>query len=160
MSKVLLTGSFDPITKGHMALVRTCARLFGQVHVVAFLNAEKVNTYTSSQREEMLSAACRGLDNVVTASDDGMVVDYCRRHGIRVIVRGLRGEEDLEYEMTMAKNNSTYDPDVATFFLPAHEEFGHLSSSEVRRRFVSGEDISGLVPAGVAELMKKYGQSV
>lgn len=159
MSKVLLTGSFDPITNGHMALVRTCARLFGQVHVVAFLNADKVNTYTSAQREAMLAAACKGIDNVVTAADDGMVVDYCRRNGIRVIVRGLRGEEDLGYEMTMAKNNSTYDPEVATFFLPADEEYGHLSSSEVRRRFASGEDVSDLVPEGTLALMKEYCQN-
>lgn len=160
MSKIILTGSFDPITNGHLALVKTCARLFGQVHVVAFLNADKVNTYTSSQREEMLAAACRGMENVVTASDDGMVVDYCRRNGINIIVRGLRGREDLDYEMTMAKNNSIYDSSVATFFLPADEEHGDISSSEVRRRFALGEDISHLVPAGVAELMEKYSQNI
>ncbi len=158
MSKVILTGSFDPITNGHFALVKTCARLFDEVHVVAFLNADKVNTYTSAQREEMLAAACRGLNNVITASDDGMVVDYCRRNGINIIVRGLRGREDLDYEMTMAKNNGGYAPEVTTFFLPADEEYGHLSSSEVRRRFAAGEDVTELVPCGVAELMREYGQ--
>ena len=159
MSKVILTGSFDPITNGHLALVKTCARLFDTVHVVAFLNADKVNTYTSSQREEMLEAACEGLDNVVTASDDGMVVDYCRRHGINIIVRGLRGREDLEYEMIMAKNNGAYAPEISTFFLPADDEHGGISSSDVRRRFENGEDVSSLVPAGVEGLMRKYCQN-
>jgi len=158
MSKVILTGSFDPITNGHLALVKTCARLFTEVHVVAFLNADKVNTYTSVQREEMLKAACEGMDNVITASDDGMVVDYCRRNGINIIVRGLRGREDLEYEMEMAKNNSTYAPEVSTFFLPADKEHGDISSSEVRRRFALGEDISELVPEGVLSLMNEYRQ--
>lgn len=156
MSKVILTGSFDPITNGHLALVKTCANLFDEVHVVAFLNADKVNTYTPSQREEMLATACEGIDNVVTASDDGMVVDYCRRNGINIIVRGLRGKEDLDYEMEMAHNNSTYAPEVSTFFLPADSEYEDISSGEVRRRFALGEDISDLVPAGVLSLMNEY----
>ena len=107
----------------------------------------------------MLAAACEGMDNVITASDGGMVVDYCRRNGINIIVRGLRGREDLEYEMTMAKNNSSYAPGVSTFFLPADEAYGNVSSSEVRRRFASGDDISDLVPAGVEALMKEYWQN-
>ena len=157
MSKVILTGSFDPITNGHLALVKRCAVLFDEVHVVAFLNADKVNTYTPLQREEMLAAACDGLDNVVTASDDGMVVDYCRRNGINIIVRGIRGREDVDYEMEMAHNNSTYEPTVTTFFLPADSEYEDISSGEVRIRFAAGEDISALVPAGVEKLMRSYG---
>lgn len=157
MSKVILTGSFDPITNGHLALVKTCARLFDEVHAVAFLNADKVNTYSPAQREAMLEAACEGIDNVVTASDDGMVVDYCRRNGINIIVRGLRGREDLDYEMEMARNNRGYAPDIITFFLPADSENADISSGEVRRRFAAGEDISGLVPERVAALMASYG---
>ena len=157
MSKVILTGSFDPITNGHLALVKRCADLFEEVHVVAFLNADKVNTYTASQHEEMLAAACEGMDNVITASDGGMVVDYCRRHGINIIVRGLRGAEDLDYEMEMARNNRGYAPEITTFFLPADSENADISSGEVRRRFAAGEDISGLVPERVAALMASYG---
>lgn len=156
MTKVLLAGSYDPITNGHLALVRTCAALFSQVHVVSFLNADKTVTYTAPQRLAMLEAACGDIPGTVVATDDGMVVDYARRHGIRILVRGVRGEADLPYEMQMARNNRAFDADITTFFLPADSDLEDISSSEVRRRLAAGEDISHLVPPAVAALMAEY----
>lgn len=156
MTKVLLAGSYDPITNGHLALVRTCASLFSQVHVVSFLNADKTVTYSADRRLAMLTAACEDIPGTVVATDDGMVVDYARRNGIRILVRGVRGEADLPYEMEMARNNHAYDPDVTTFFLPADASLQDVSSSEVRRRLAAGEDISHLVPPAVAALMAEY----
>lgn len=155
MSKVLLAGSYDPVTNGHMALIRQCAKLFDEVHVVVFINAEKSGTFTIEQRKQMLEDACRDYPNVITGSDPGLVVDYAARNDIKILVRGIRGEQDLAYEMQMAKNNRTYSPNITTFFLPADNSLSRISSSEVRERIQRGEDITDLVPDGAARLIER-----
>lgn len=153
MSKVLLAGSYDPITNGHLALIRTCAALFDEVYVVAFINAEKDAHFPTALREQMLRVACAPFANVITGSDSGYVVDYAARHGIPILVRGIRDENDLSYEMHMANNNRKFNPSITTVFLPADPSIASVSSSAVRERLARGEDITSLVPPGVAELI-------
>lgn len=156
MSKVLIAGSYDPITNGHLSLIRTCAALFDQVHVVAFINAEKTAVYPTSLREQMLRVACAPFTNVVTGSDSGYVVDYAERHEIPILVRGIRNENDLSYELHMANNNRKFNPSITTMFLPADPSVASVSSSTVRDRLARAEKITDLVPPGVAELIAEY----
>lgn len=154
MSKVLLAGSYDPITNGHAALVRKCAALFDEVHAVVFINAEKVCRFSLEERKKMLALAFSDLDNVVVGAYEGMVVDYAREHGINILVRGVRGAEDVEYEMVMANNNREYAPEITTLFLPADKELSTLNSGDVRKKLERGESIRDSVPLPVAEYIE------
>ncbi len=153
MRKVLLAGSYDPITNGHMSLIRTCSELFDEVHVVAFINAEKQALFSVADREKMLRAACAPFANAVTGFYPGYVVEYAARNGIRILVRGVRTAEDFDYEMIMARNNHGFDPNITTFLLPADPSLAEICSSDVRAQALRGEDISAFVPEGVAPLI-------
>lgn len=155
MSKVLLAGSYDPITNGHAALVRKCAALFDEVYAVVFINAEKTCLFSLEQRKEMLRLAFAGLDNVTVDAYEGMTVDYARKNGINILVRGVRGASDVEYEMIMANNNRRYAPEITTLFLPADEELSGLSSGAVREKLKRGESIRDYVPAPVCEYIER-----
>lgn len=151
MSKVLLAGSYDPITNGHAALVRKCAELFDEVFAVVFINAEKNCRFSLDERKDMLRLAFADLNNVTVDSYEGMTVDYARKHGINILVRGVRGAADIEYEMVMANNNREYAPEITTLFLPADKELSAISSGGVREKLKRGESIIEYVPAPVAE---------
>ena len=155
MIKVLLAGSYDPITNGPADLVRRCASLFDEVHAVVFVNAEKNCRFTLEQRKEMLRLAFLDLDNVRVDAYEGMTVEYAREHDIKLLIRGVRGVEDVEYEMTMANNNRTYAPEITTMFLPAEKSLSGVSSHAVRKMLERGESIRGCVPAPVAEYIEK-----
>ncbi|MCI8331831.1 MAG: pantetheine-phosphate adenylyltransferase [Clostridiales bacterium] len=157
--KVLLTGSYDPITNGHVSLIRKCAGLFDEVHVVAFFNAQKTNMFSAQQRQAMLALACAEFDNVVTGSDDGFVVDYADRHGISVLIRGVRDTDDFVYEKQMADNNHRFNPSITTLFIPADSGWENISSHAVRERLAKGEEIASLVPSAVENYIRQLSKS-
>ena len=154
--KVLLAGSYDPITNGHMSLIKKCAGLFEEVHVVAFLNAQKKNLFSAYERRTMLQLACDEFDNVVTGSDNGYVVEYAARNGISVLIRGVRNTDDFIYEKQMADNNHKLSPDITTLFIPADSGWEEISSHAVRERLSRGEDIAPLVPTPVEPYIKQW----
>lgn len=145
MNTVMITGSFDPVTLGHEDIIRRAAALFPSVRVVIFVNDEKPGLFPLEKRLSLLRAVCAKYPNVSVDFDRGMVVDYAAREGISLIVRAVRDEKDLPYELAMADYNRTHGG-VETLLLCASPALGAISSTEVRRRIAAGEDPSELLP--------------
>ena len=150
----MLTGSFDPVTVGHEDIIRRASSAFDDLRVVVFLNAEKPGMFSPEERLRFLSAVCAKYPNVRVDRDDGMVVDYVKREGISLILRSLRGASDLAYEMKMADYNRAHSG-VETVFLSGDPSLSAVSSSEVRRRILSGEDYALLLPPEIREEIKE-----
>lgn len=153
--KALVCGSFDPVTNGHIDLIKRAAAMFESVTVGIFVNSEKTYMFSVDERRNMLEIATEEMKNVKIDISDGYVSDYVKEHGIGVIVKGVRNSVDYEYELRMAKYNKEHAPDTETVFLPASDETESLSSSLVKKLFASGEDISRYVPASVADEFNK-----
>ena len=139
MKKALITGSFDPITTGHLDIITRAAAIFDAVFVVAFENAGKKCMFSPEKRLALMARACSGIKNVVTDYYDGYVVDYMKIHGIDIIVRGIRNSDDAVYELMMAQNNKKLFEKAETVFLPASEGFEDISSTSVREAVLRGE---------------------
>ena len=151
MKVALITGSFDPVTRGHFDLIRRTAALFERVEVVLFRNSEKSPMFSEAERLAWLSAVCRDAgENVRVAISEGTVADYARERDIRVIVKGVRNAADLAYEQDMAALNRMAGG-CETLFLPTDPALSFVSSSAVReflRRDLNARD---LLPEVIAE---------
>jgi pantetheine-phosphate adenylyltransferase len=146
-------GSFDPVTSGHLDVVRRAATLFDEVVVAVLGNPAKAGTFTLDERVAMLRAATEGLDGVrVDAVEGGLLVDYCRRIGAGAVVKGLRSGTDFAYELPMALMNR-HLTGLETVFLPGDPSFEHVSSSLVKEVAGYGGDVRGLVPDAVLPLL-------
>ena len=158
MSKTaLVTGSFDPPTMGHLELIAEAARVFDEVVVCVFRNAEKEYLFSESERLKMLSAmiAERGLSTHVTVDvNDGYVADYAREKGIGFVFRGVRDEKDMAYEIDMARYNHTRNPQLETILWVAPTEQKGISSTEVRFSLQNGVIPDEFLPKSVAELIR------
>ena len=142
-------GSFDPLTLGHVDLVRRAALLFDRVVVAILVNAEKTPLLPQAERVELARAVFGAVAGVEVDTFDGLVVDYATRRGAVAIVRGLRSAADVEYELPMTLMNRHLRPSLETVFLPTAMELGHISSRLVKEVWRLGGDISGLVPSAV-----------
>ena len=151
VSRCLYPGSFDPVTNGHMDIIRRAAGLFDQVIVGVLHNPEKRGCFPVEKRVEMLKKACRGLPNVEVISYGGLLADLTRERGIPVVVRGVRGTTDLESETAMARINHQMNPGLETIFLPASSQAEEISASMVRQLAAFGADLSAYVPPCVIE---------
>ena len=147
-------GSFDPITEGHLDVVRRAAKLFGRVIVAVGADGGKTPLFSLQERVEMARLACAGLTNVEVDSFEGLVVEYARRRGAVALIRGLRAISDFEREVQMALMNRKLADDVHTVFLVTHPDYAFLSSSMVKEIFNLGGDIADLVPEVVLEGLK------
>ncbi|MFJ7342707.1 pantetheine-phosphate adenylyltransferase [Streptomyces sp. NPDC101110] len=135
--RALFPGSFDPVTQGHQDVLRRTAALFDEVVVCVMFNPSKTGRSPVPERLDRLRGAASGLGNVTVDSHaGGLLVDYCRRVGIDVVVRGVRGAGDLDYEMPMARMNHEL-AGVETFFIPADPALAHISSTLVTGQGVS-----------------------
>lgn len=146
---VLLPGTFDPLTRGHYAVIETAARHFDEVRVVVFVNPDKICLFPLSDRLDFLRLATTNLPNVTVGSSDGLVADYVRENGISFIVKGVRSERDYLYEREMADWNAARG--AKTFLFPAPEEVRDISSTALRMRLERGLSIDGLAAPGTAE---------
>jgi len=151
MAKALVTGSFDPVTVGHMNLISRAATIFDTVIVGIFVNSAKKYTFTAEERADMLRESCAdyGLKNVTVEICSGLVARYVEENAVDVIVKGVRNPTDFEYERSMAEANKMIYSGAETVFLPSEPEHSALSSSLVRTLMQYGEDISAFVPASV-----------
>ncbi|GAB4375886.1 MAG: pantetheine-phosphate adenylyltransferase [Acidobacteriota bacterium] len=149
--RAIYPGSFDPVTLGHLDLLRRAAALVDQLTVAVLRNTEKTPLFDAEERREMLAdvVAEAGLDNVEVTAFDGLLVEFARRRGARVIIRGLRAAGDFEYELQMAHMNRRLDPGLETVFLTPDESVQSISSRLVREIARLGGDISALVPPAV-----------
>ncbi len=152
------TGTFDPITNGHADVIRRAAGMFNELIVAVASNASKKSIFDHQERLELARQVLADVDNAVVMPVSGLIVDFARQHNVRVLVRGVRGVGDYEYEKQMAVMNRHLAPEVDTIFLAPSPEFAHISSTLVREiAFLDGR-ISGLVPSLVADkLYEKTG---
>jgi len=151
-------GSFDPVTNGHLDIIRRAAKLFDQVVVAVIRNPEKVPTFSLEERIKMLSQAVKIIKNVKIESFDGLLIDFVRMKKAKVIIRGLRAVSDFDYEFQMALTNRKMAPEIETIFLMTDYRYSYLSSSFVKQIAERGGDISGMVPNMVHKLLKLRGK--
>ena len=148
-SRCLYPGSFDPVTNGHMDIIRRAAGMFDRVVVGVLHNPDKRGCFPVEQRIAMLKKACAGFPNVEITAYGGLLAQMTREMGISTVVRGVRGVGDLESEMTMARINHQLNPGLETVFLPASPETQEISASMVRQLASFGADLSSYVPLQV-----------
>jgi len=149
-----LPGSYDPVTLGHLDLIRRAAELYEEVYAVIFVNPEKTYTFSLQERLSMLMLATDEFDNVLVSYSNGLVIDYMREHGIEGIVKGYRNAADLEYERVQAEYNLKHGG-YNTELLQSDEELVGISSTLAREKLSRGESLSGILPEAVIEYLKR-----
>lgn len=156
--KAVCPGSFDPVTNGHLDIIERAAQLFPAVVVGVLENPSKRPLFSLEERVGLIRTAVKHLQNVEVACFSGLLVDFTRKVGSNLIIKGLRAISDFEIEFQMALNNKRMAPEIETMFMMTKNEYSFLSSSMVKEIIQFGGDISGLVPPVVeTALKKKYG---
>lgn len=159
MSRAIYPGSFDPVTYGHMDVIRRAAEIFDELTVSVLNNVGKTALFSVEERVNILKEATKDLQNVRVESFSGLLIDYARKKDIHVVIRGLRAITDFEYELQIAQTNRKLSGGrIDTMFLTTSLEYAYLSSSSVKEIASFGGDIHECVPGFVAELVyEKYG---
>ena len=146
-------GSFDPVTYGHLDVISRAAHQFDRLVVACLRNVGKTPVFDIEERLALVRGITDDIDNVVVTSFEGLLVDFCREHGISIIVKGLRAVSDFEYEMQMAQMNSSIG-NVETLFMTSSPIYSFLSSSLVKEVARFGGDVSEFVPDLVAQRLR------
>ncbi len=151
------TGSFDPITLGHLSVIQRSSRLVDKLFVGIGINIEKTALFSPEERVELVKQAVKSLPNVEVKSFEGLAVTFVRACGARVMIRGVRPLTDLAVEFTMTMANRHLDPGIETVFLMADEEFSHVSSSLIKQitPLTSDEILARFVPREIIPLLRK-----
>lgn len=156
MRKAVCSGSFDPVTRGHIDIIERASRMFDEIVVCVFFNAGKDKAlFTPEERVAMLKVATKHLPNVSVTSYGGLLSDFCVKAKAPFIVRGLRAFTDFEYEFQRALLLKKISESLETVFIMTNANYSYISSSGVRELMAFGGDIGQLVPEGVAEQIKK-----
>ena len=150
-------GSFDPVTLGHMDIIKRSAVLFDTVIVAVLSNSAKTALFSSSDRVNMIQELVKDYPNVMVESFEGLLVDYARSKNARIVIRGLRAVSDFEYELQIAQTNRVENPQLDTLFLTTSLNYSYISSTIVREFASYGGDISPFVPEEIIPLIEaKY----
>lgn len=161
MKKVIYPGTFDPVTFGHIDIIKRTQDLFDSIVVTVAVNPSKTPLFTVEERVNMLVDCLKDYKNITVDSFDGLVVEHAHHVGATGIIRGLRAVSDFEYEFQMALMNRKLASDITTIFLMPHEKYTYLNSSIVRNLASLQSDVSDFVPNGVKEaLVKKFQKKV
>jgi len=153
-SLAIYPGSFDPVTNGHLDLIERGAKIFGRLVVALLRNTDKQPLFTLDERVEMLREVTKSFPTVEVDVFQGLLVDYARRRGATVILRGIRAVSDYEYELQMALMNRKLEPGLETVFMLPAEAYSYLSASVVREIAHLGGPLAGLVPPIVEQRLK------
>lgn len=154
---VVYPGTFDPITNGHIDIIKRCSFQFDHVVVGILVNQSKQTLFTTEERVEMVEEALQDLPNISVKAFEGLLVDFCKANGSKTIIKGLRAIADYEYELQMATVNRMLCHDIETYFLQSRGELEYLSSSIVREIASFGGDLDDFVPQSVKEkLIAKF----
>ena len=154
----VVPGSFDPVTNGHLDIIRRTASLFDRVYVCVLRNGAKKPLFSIDERMDMIRRVTGDIPNLEVESFDGLLVDYARDKGADFIVKGLRAVSDFEYEFQMALTNKSLNPRVETFFITTSCSYSYLSSSIVKEVARYGGDISEFVPKEIEkDIIEKIG---
>jgi len=156
MCKVAIyPGSFDPFTKGHQNIIERGVRVFGRVVVAVAHNTSKKTIFTLEERVELLNEIFRGREDVKVDYFEGLLVEYAKKMGTNVVLRGMRTVSDFEYELQMALANKTLSPELETVFMVTDSEFSHISSSVIREVVSLGGSAVNMVPEIVEVKLKE-----
>jgi pantetheine-phosphate adenylyltransferase len=159
MSTAIYPGSFDPMTRGHVSIIRSGLVAFDKIVVAVLKNPRKDALFTIEERVEMIREEFAETPGIEVDSFEGLLVDYCRLKNARVVLRGLRAVADFEYELQMANMNRHLEPNIETMFLMANDAYFYVSSNLVKEAARLGGDVTRLVPDSVASrLTKKLGR--
>ena len=151
--KVLIPGSFDPPTNGHIDVITRCLKVFDEVLVGVIVNPSKDSLFSTEIRSEMLTEIFNENKNITIKSFEGLLVDFAKENNVNAIVKGLRAMTDFDYEFQMAQMNFNL-ADFETIFVPASPEYGYVSSSLVKEIHSYGGDVNELVPGNVLKRLK------
>jgi pantetheine-phosphate adenylyltransferase, bacterial len=147
MVRAIYPGSFDPVTLGHMDLIKRSAGVFDELIVCVLNNSRKKSPlFSLEERVKMLGDVTSVFSNVTVVSSDGLLVDFAKEKGVSIIVRGLRGTTDFDFELQMAQANKTVSPDIETVFMATDPSLSFISSSMVKEFASYGKSVKGFVP--------------
>jgi pantetheine-phosphate adenylyltransferase len=155
MSIAIYAGSFDPITTGHLSIIRQASKLFGHVIVLVAHNPAKNNMFSCEDRVRFIEESTLCFPNVSIDSTSELVIDYAKKHNVNILIRGVRGASDIMFEMGLAQVNKALAPEISTVFLPADIALSEVSSSALKERVKNGEDISIYCLPNVAKALHK-----
>ena len=155
MKKAIYPGTFDPVTFGHIDLIKRALEIFDGLIVAVADNSRKKTLFSKEERVGMLKKATAGLEGVIVDDFSGLVTNYAKKKKIDVILRGIRAFSDFEYEFRMALTNRKLMPDIETMFLMPSEEYSYFSSNLIKEAASLGGDVSSFVPDFVAQELKK-----
>lgn len=157
MKKAIYPGSFDPLTLGHMDIIKRSAKIVDELVVGVLNNSAKNSLFSLEERVSMIKEMTAPIPNIAVTSFDGLLVDYMKEIDATIIVRGLRAVTDFEYELQIAQTNHVENPDVETIFLTTSLQYSYLSSTIVKEFASYGGDISNFVPAQLIDrIYDKY----
>ena len=154
MLKAVYPGSFDPVTYGHMDIIKRSAKIVDELIVGILVNKAKMPLFSVEERVKMLEEVTCNLPNVRIIPFEGLLVDFAKELDAKVVIRGLRAITDFEYELQMAQTNQKLQSDIETLFLTTSLDYSYLSSTTVKEVAAFGGDISQFVPEAVADRMK------
>ena len=154
MKIAIYPGSFDPITKGHLDILKTAAGIFDKVIIAVARNSEKHGFLPVDVRVELIRQSVKDLHNVEVDFFEGLTINYARQKSATVLIRGLRAVSDFEYEMQLSQANSALADEVKTVFLTTKPKYNFISSSTIKEIFLNSGDISKFVPEPVNDYLK------
>ncbi|MGN1125392.1 MAG: pantetheine-phosphate adenylyltransferase [Candidatus Gastranaerophilaceae bacterium] len=154
MKTAIYPGSFDPITNGHLDVLKTSSEIFDKVIIAVANNPTKNGLLTVEERVEVIKQCVENFENVEVDSFEGLTVEYAKQKGAKVLIRGLRAVSDFEFEMQLSQTNSALEKDIKTIFLTTRPKYNFISSSSVKEVFDFGGDISKFVPEVVVNYLK------
>ena len=157
MKAALYPGSFDPITKGHLDVLKRACAIFDKVVLVVSVNVNKKSFLPLEDRLKLIKESCNDIENVEIDSYDGLTIEYAKKRNANVLIRGLRAVSDFEYEMQLSQANSALSSDIHTVFLITKPKYNFISSGTVREIALMKGDVSKFVPEPVAKYLEnKY----
>ena len=154
MKIAVYPGSFDPITNGHLEILKRALNIFDRVIVLVAVNPTKQTRFSPEERVAMIKEAVVGM-NVEVDSSSGLTVEYAKEHGVNHLIRGLRAVTDFDYEFQMASANDFIDNSIDTVFLMSKVEKSFINSSVIMEMYENGVDVSALIPASVNKKLKE-----
>lgn len=155
MKIAIYPGSFDPITNGHVDILKRAAAVFDKVIIAVSINSQKVPLFSIEERVELAKNIFSDFDNVEVATFTGLLAEYAKSVGAKTIVKGLRAVSDFEYEFQMAHMNKKINPEVETMFMMSNQKYSYLSSSIVKEVGKLGGDLTDLVPEQIIDEIYK-----
>lgn len=155
MRRAIYPGSFDPVTYGHLDIIRRASKVVDELIIGVLVNKTKKPLFSMEERLELLKETTKEFSNVVVKTFEGLTIDFARQNDARLIIRGLRAVTDFESEMQIAQTNHSIEPNIDTMFFTTSLEYAFLSSTIAKEVAYYGSDVSRLVPPVVAEAFRK-----